>query len=63
MIGWGDDEGGHAMGRIAGLALGLFLVAVWGLVVLALIGTALETRDFERQGISFDDGVITGRTR
>jgi len=45
-------------------SLGLFAVMfLLGLIVAALIGTALETRDFERQGISFDDGVINGRTR
>ena len=44
--------------------LGLFLVMfLLGLLVAAMIGTALETRDFERQGISFDDGAISGTTR
>ena len=44
--------------------LGVFALAlVLGVLVAALIGAAFEEADASRQGISLDDGAITGRTR
>ncbi len=44
-------------------SLGVFaLMLVLGLMLAALIGTAIEEAAARRQGISLDDGAITGRT-
>ena len=44
-------------------SLGVFAIMfILGLMLAALIGTAIEEADARRQGISLDDGAVTGRT-
>ena len=44
-------------------SLGVFAIMfILGLMLAALIGTAIEEADARRQGYSLDDGAITGRT-